>query len=78
MIRFLAKSQREQELRLSGKIPSIEEYWAFRMGTSAVGVGVAALEYGVFVFPNRANRAYGSKGLPIKCIFPARSWKTST
>lgn len=26
----------------------MEEYWGFRVGTSAVGVGIAALEYGLF------------------------------
>ena len=45
IVQFLAGSQREQEVRLSGRIPTVDEYWAFRVGTSAVGVGVAALEY---------------------------------
>jgi hypothetical protein len=45
MARFLMHSKREQETRLSGRIPSIKEYWEFRMGASAVGVVVAALEY---------------------------------
>ena len=37
-------SRQEQEVRLRGKVPTLEEYWSFRMGTSAVYVGVAALE----------------------------------
>ncbi|KAF1817442.1 terpenoid synthase [Eremomyces bilateralis CBS 781.70] len=45
MIQFLAHSQVEQEIRLRVQIPGIDEYWAFRMGTSAVGIAVAAVEY---------------------------------
>jgi hypothetical protein len=44
MTRFLEHSKQEQQIRLSGRIPSIDEYWHFRMGTSAVGIAVAALE----------------------------------
>ncbi|KAH4910252.1 hypothetical protein HBH73_256010 [Parastagonospora nodorum] len=45
MIRFLEQTKREQQTRLSGNVPGLEEYWSYRMGTSAVGVIVAALEY---------------------------------
>lgn len=44
MIQFLAHSQVEQEIRLRVQVPTIEEYWTFRMGTSAVGIAVAAVE----------------------------------
>ncbi|KAH4221314.1 hypothetical protein HBI73_250150 [Parastagonospora nodorum] len=44
MIRFLEQTKREQQTRLSGNVPGLEEYWSYRMGTSAVGVIVAALE----------------------------------
>ena len=71
MVQFLAKSQHEQEIRLSGRIPTVAEYWSFRMGTSAVGVGVAALEY-FHLFPPFAeiNRAYKFKGLPTMRDYP--------
>jgi hypothetical protein len=44
MTRFLEHSKQEQQIRLSGRIPNVDEYWHFRMGTSAVGIAVAALE----------------------------------
>jgi hypothetical protein len=37
-------SAREQEVRLCERISGVDEYWSFRMGTSAVGVVVATLE----------------------------------
>ncbi|KAH4215275.1 hypothetical protein HBI40_246280 [Parastagonospora nodorum] len=49
MIRFLEQTKREQQTRLSGNVPGLEEYWSYRMGTSAVGVIVAALEYAMRV-----------------------------
>ncbi|KAI4120661.1 MAG: hypothetical protein LQ338_006850 [Usnochroma carphineum] len=65
IVLFLAKSQHEQEIRLSGRIPSIEEYRAFRMGTSAVGVGIAALE-----FANKARISGSIMEDPnVKCIW---------
>ena len=42
--RLVDNSQLEQDLRLKDCIPTIQEYWKFRMGTSAVGVALAALE----------------------------------
>lgn len=44
LTRFLEHSKKEQTIRLSGRIPTIEEYWDFRMGTSAVGIAVACVE----------------------------------
>lgn len=35
---FFQCNQFEQELRLSGKVPTIEEYWRFRYGVSAVAI----------------------------------------
>lgn len=43
--RFMKASEVEQRVRLRGEIPTIEEYWDFRMGTSAVYIGSAAGEY---------------------------------
>lgn len=34
----------EQKAKLEGHIPSLEEYWRVRMGTSAVGVICAVNE----------------------------------
>ncbi|KAH3938365.1 hypothetical protein HBH53_263130 [Parastagonospora nodorum] len=44
MICFLEQTKREQQTRLSGNVPGLEEYWSYCMGTSAVGVIVAALD----------------------------------
>lgn len=35
---FFQCNQLEQKLRLSGKVPTIEEYWQFRYGVSAVAI----------------------------------------
>ncbi|KAI1332884.1 isoprenoid synthase domain-containing protein [Xylariaceae sp. FL0255] len=43
--KFMKASEIEQRWRLLGHIPTIEEYWAFRLGTSAVYIGSAAGEY---------------------------------
>jgi hypothetical protein len=43
--RFVEMTQREQEIRLSGRIPSVGEYWEYRMGTSAVGTLMGLIEY---------------------------------
>lgn len=40
----LEMSRVEQEYFLSDKIPTISEYWAFRMGTSGVGPFLAMAE----------------------------------
>jgi hypothetical protein len=42
--RFLAHTKREQQFQLRTQIPSLEEYWSFRMGSSAVGLVVAVQE----------------------------------
>jgi hypothetical protein len=44
IVRFLEQTKREQQTRLCGNLPSMEEYWSFRAGTSAVGVIVAVQE----------------------------------
>lgn len=44
LLRFMSHTKHEQEIRLRSEMPTIEEYWSFRMGTSAVGVVVAAQE----------------------------------
>lgn len=41
---FMNMSEHEQRVRLAGKIPSTEEYWEYRMGTSAVGICLAVIE----------------------------------
>jgi hypothetical protein len=45
LTRFMDNTSLEQKVRLCCGIPSIEEYWSFRMGTSAVGLVVAVQEY---------------------------------
>jgi hypothetical protein len=47
MARFMAASEDEQAGRLTGHIPSLDEYWRFRLGTSAVYIGSAAGEYSI-------------------------------
>jgi hypothetical protein len=45
-IRFLVDmSGQEQHFRLSGTIPSIEEFWRYRLGSSAVTVCIALIEF---------------------------------
>lgn len=43
--RFMACSEDEQRGRLQGHIPSLDEYWRFRLGTSAVYISSAVGEY---------------------------------
>ncbi|KAF7504832.1 hypothetical protein GJ744_001698 [Endocarpon pusillum] len=43
----LEMSKVEQEYSLSDRIPTISEYWAFRMGTSGVGAFLAMAEYSI-------------------------------
>ncbi|KAH7389368.1 isoprenoid synthase domain-containing protein [Phaeosphaeria sp. MPI-PUGE-AT-0046c] len=45
LYRFMSHTKHEQDFRLRSEMPTIEEYWSFRMGTSAVGIVVAAQEY---------------------------------
>ena len=42
---FMNASEREQRVRLSGGLPSVEEFWEYRLGSSAVGVCLAVNEY---------------------------------
>ncbi|MCJ1436765.1 hypothetical protein MMC27_006147 [Xylographa pallens] len=42
---FVEMSEREQRVRLNGVLPSVEEFWGYRLGSSAVGVCLAALEF---------------------------------
>lgn len=44
LLRFINHTGQEQNFRLRKDIPTISEYWSFRMGTSAVGVVVAIQE----------------------------------
>ena len=44
LLYFIRMSQTEQEFRLSGIMPSLEQYWGYRMGSSAVGVTLALIE----------------------------------
>lgn len=41
---FLDMSQQEQMLRLRGTLPSLDEFWSYRPGSSAVHVTVAVNE----------------------------------
>lgn len=45
--RFMAASEEEQRGRLEEKVPTLEEYWSFRLGTSAVYIGTAVGEYSI-------------------------------
>ena len=42
---FMEMSEREQRLRLSGILPSVDEFWGYRLGSSAVHVTLAVNEY---------------------------------
>ena len=37
-------TEREQRWRMSGAIPSVDEYWDYRLGSSAVAVTLAVNE----------------------------------
>lgn len=45
MVTFIDMSRREQSMRLDRKVPSIEEFWEYRLGTSAVRIALAINEY---------------------------------
>ncbi|KAF2756046.1 terpenoid synthase [Pseudovirgaria hyperparasitica] len=45
IFRFMIASEDEQRLRLDGTVPTLEQYWQFRLGTSAVYIGVAVGEF---------------------------------
>jgi hypothetical protein len=42
---FMDMSEHEQRLRLSGAIPSVDEFWRYRVGSSAVPVCLACNEF---------------------------------
>ncbi|KAF2501934.1 terpenoid synthase, partial [Lophium mytilinum] len=42
---FMEMSEREQRLRLAGPIPNLEEFWRYRLGSSAVTVCLALNEF---------------------------------
>lgn len=44
MVFFMETSDVEQRRRLNDEVPTIEEYWACRLGTSAVGVTTVMFE----------------------------------
>lgn len=44
MLFFMDMSELEQKRKLRNEIPTLEEYWACRMGTSACGVTTAMCE----------------------------------
>ena len=37
-------TEREQQLRMNGAVPSLKEYWEYRLGSSAVSVTLAVNE----------------------------------
>jgi hypothetical protein len=41
---FMEMSEHEQRMRLKGAIPTVEEYWKYRLGSSAVRVSLAVVE----------------------------------
>lgn len=55
MIFFMDMSEEEQRLRLSGSIASLDEFWRFRTGSSAVPVCLALNEF-----------SWGGMNLPIE------------
>lgn len=42
--RFIEMTKTEQMLRLRGTLPSLEEFWSYRLGSSAVLVVIAMNE----------------------------------
>ncbi|KAI4235240.1 MAG: hypothetical protein LQ349_003306 [Xanthoria aureola] len=45
MENFLEMSRREQALRLRGTLPTVEEFWSYRLGSSAVHITLAMNEF---------------------------------
>lgn len=45
MEQFIEMTKTEQMLRLRGTLPSLEEFWSYRLGSSAVPVIIAMNEY---------------------------------
>lgn len=44
MLYFIDMSQVEQGIRLRKEIPCVDEYWRYRLGTSAVRVTLGLIE----------------------------------
>jgi hypothetical protein len=44
--RYIRMTEQEQRLRLnSGRLPTVEEFWGYRLGASAVFIMLAVNEY---------------------------------
>ena len=68
---FMNKSEIEQRHALSGHVVSFEEYWEFRMGTSAVRVALAVNEYTCgFSLPKSLINHPVSKRRPVPVPVP--------
>lgn len=52
---FIRKSEEEQRLRLDGHVPTMYEFWNYRLGSSAVSVCLAVAEFTTSTFiPDQA------------------------
>lgn len=47
---FIRMSRQEQRIRLDGKLPSLEGFWSYRLGSSAVHVTLAVNELSLKIF----------------------------
>lgn len=56
---YISTTETEQKFHLDGRIPSLEEYWSVRMGTSAVGACLAVIEYVQITFWSRTHTVSG-------------------
>lgn len=72
IVRFIAATDIEQEIRLSGKVPTVDEFRDLRRRASAVGVVIATLEYNVPPLYVRAIGLTFGKGTPTKCEYQTR------
>jgi hypothetical protein len=41
---YITETEVEHKIQLSGRLPTVAEYWAFRRGTSGVGILIALIE----------------------------------
>jgi hypothetical protein len=64
-------TEQEQRLRLnSGRLPTVEEFWGYRLGASAVFIMLAVNEYVIYTSGRSQNScrptryAYGDLQLP--------------
>ena len=62
---FLDMTYREQILRLKGNVPSIEDFWSYRLGTSAMGIMMAVNELG-FSTNQNGRRCSADNGVKIR------------